>query len=211
MAKRPFVIGIAGGTASGKTTLAARLKEELAPLKVHIFNTDSYYRYPFLTTIAPFSGIEYVEHNHPDCLLLNDLLRDFSAACAGQPFQQRIFNPGTQEERFEQFDEVFDVIVIEGLFMLYFERIRALLDLKVFVDLEPDERLIRRIKRWLPLGQTMDEIAERYLDTVRYRHDEFVEPTRWYADVVIGGWLKPESVEILKTYIRAGVQKLDEA
>lgn len=81
-------------------------------------------------------------------------------------------------------DKTNDIVLIEGLFSLYFEQIRDKLDLKLFIDLKSDERIYRRIKRWMDC-QTLDEIALRYLDTVRYRHDEFIEPTRWYADLVI--------------------------
>jgi uridine kinase len=128
---------------------------------------DRYFKRPGITTIAPITGIEYAEHNHPDALNLDQLYADFEAAVA---------------------DETNDLVMIEGLFALHLARIREKLDLKVFIDLKSDERLYRRIKRWLE-REDIDKISHRYLDTVRFRHDELIEPTRWHADMVINGTL----------------------
>lgn len=191
MGKKPYVVGITGGTASGKTTLVERLPALLEPLRVYRFNCDYYFRYgKRLTVIAPFTGIEYKEANVPESLGLEQLFADFEKVCEGE----------TEEE--------YDVVLIEGLFTLYLPEIRNRLHLKVFIDLQSDERLIRRIRRWMPQGQTFDEIADRYLDTVRYRHMEYVEPTRWYADVIINGTLSDKSLDVLATYIRADCQRM---
>ena len=179
--KQPsYVVGIAGGTCSGKTTLTNRLAEQLADLKPTILYMDQYFRNPSPTTIAPITRIEYVEHNHPSTLRLEDLYADLDAAIATG-----------------------GLILIEGLFALHLDEIREKLDLKVFVDMKSDERLYRRIKRWID-RQSIDEIAQRYLDTVRFRHDELVEPSRWHADLVLNGTLdRGQGVEILAGYIRS--------
>ena len=193
MAKKPYVVGITGGTASGKTTMVERLPALLEPLRVYRFNCDYYYRYgQRLTVVAPFTGIEYKEANVPEALGLKELFRDFADVCEGN----------TEEE--------YEVVLIEGLFTLYLPEIRNRLSLKIFIDLQSDERLIRRIRRWIPQGQTFDEIADRYLDTVRYRHQEYVEPTRWYADLVINGTLSDKSMDIVATYIKADVARKKE-
>ena len=161
-------IGIAGGTCSGKTTLASELEKSLtnAGKKVYVIHMDAFFKNPTPNVIAPFSGIEYPEHNHPDSFRLDEFYQAIDTAKQGDC----------------------DVVIVEGLLVLHLTECREKLDLKVFVDLKSDERLIRRIHKFMALrGQTMDEIADRYLDTVRYRHDEFVEPSRWYADVVING------------------------
>ena len=102
--KKPFVIGIAGGTCSGKSTLAGRLNEAFSgKYKVNLMNMDRYFKRPGITTIAPITGIEYVEHNHPDALRLDDMYADFDAAVK---------------------DDSFDIVIIEGLFALYLEHIR---------------------------------------------------------------------------------------
>lgn len=173
-----FVIGIAGGTCSGKSTLSEKLENYYCE-KCKVLHMDAYFRRPFITTIAPVTGIEYVEHNHPDALLLDDLYRDFNAAIASDV----------------------QIVIIEGLFALYLTEIRDKLDLKIFVDLNSDERLVRRIRRFEARGQTFDEITARYIDTVRFRHNELIEPTRWHADMVVNGIFKEKTVNVLTTYI----------
>ena len=146
-----------------------------------VFHMDFYYRKPQIRTIAPITRIEYVEANHPDSLEADSLYRDFFAS---------IENPDN------------DIIIIEGLFSFYLDKIREALDLKVYVDLKSDERMYRRIKRWME-RQPIDDIANRFLDTVRYRHDEFVEPMRWHADIVLNGTLDThQGTDILLSYIR---------
>jgi len=107
-----------------------------------------------------------------------ELFRDFYAALSGET----------------------EIVIVEGLFALWFEEIRTKCDLKLFVDLRSDERLVRRIRRFGEAGQSFDDIVSRYIDTVRFRHDEFVEPTRWYADMVVNGMLPPKTVELITAY-----------
>ena len=165
MSHKPYVVGIAGGTCSGKSTLASLLAEAFSTKKVTLINMDRYFIRPSPTTIAPITRKEYVEHNHPSSLRLDELYADFHAACDGDG----------------------DLVIIEGLFALYLDEIRDRLDLKIFVDLESDERIVRRIKRFTAMGQTFEEVTDRYLDTVRFRHNELIEPTRWHADLVLNG------------------------
>jgi len=181
MPRKTYIVGISGGSCSGKSTIANRLANILSENhKVSVLNLDRYYKSPELRTVAPFTRIEYAEHNHPDCMDTDRIYKDLTAAVS---------------------DETIDIVLIEGLFALYFDELREKLDLKVFVDLKSDERLYRRIKRWID-HQTFDEIALRYLDTVRYRHDEFIEPTRWYADIIVNGALDTHlGVDIIVSYI----------
>lgn len=180
----PYIVGIAGGTCSGKSTSAERLEQRLADLKVVSIHMDKYFRQPFSTTVAPITRKTYVEHNHPDVLELDRMYADFDEACASDA----------------------DVVIIEGLFALHLDKIREKLNLKVFVDLKSDERIVRRIKRFMSFGQTMDEVTDRYLDTVRFRHDELIEPTRWHADLVLNGTLDMnKGVDLLETVVRAKV------
>lgn len=174
-----YVIGIAGGTCSGKSTLCDKLSQYYGD-DCRAFHMDAYFRKPFITTTAPITGVEYVEHNHPDALLLDEMYRDFNAE----------LDSGAHR-----------VVIIEGLFALYLPEIRDRLDLKIFVDLESDERLVRRIKRFTERGQTFDEITSRYIDTVRFRHNELIEPTRWHADIVVNGNSGEKTVDIIKNYV----------
>jgi len=167
MAKKPYIVGISGGTCSGKSTITDMLGDILSKkYKVSVLRMDDYYQWGAMKTIAPITRIEYPEHNHPDAVDTDKLHQDFVAAIS---------------------DYTNDIVLIEGVFSLYFDQLRKKLDLKVFIDLKSDERIYRRIKRMMNYGETLDEAALRYLDTVRYRHDEFVEPTRWHADIVING------------------------
>ena len=174
-----FVIGIAGGSCSGKTTLAGKLAEHYGE-RVKVMHMDAYFRKPSITTVAPITGKTYVEHNHPDALYLDRMYADFDAAAASPDF---------------------DILIIEGLFALYLEPIRSKLDLKLYVDLDRAERLVRRIRRFTSFGQTFDEVTDRYIDTVRFRHNELIEPTRWHADMVVNGCAGDTSVDILTAYI----------
>lgn len=176
-----FVVGIAGGTCSGKSTLSEALEAYYGGRAV-VIHMDQYFKRPSPTTIAPISGKEYVEHNHPDTLNLEDMYRDFDAA----------INPSAGGS---------ELIIIEGLFALYLEPIRAKCDLKIFVDLASDERLVRRIRRFEQKGQTFDEITDRYIDTVRFRHNELIEPTRWHADMVVNGIFRQNTVDIITSYV----------
>ncbi len=174
-----FIIGIAGGTCSGKSTLADKLAGHYGD-RCRVMHMDSYFRKPSITTVAPITGKTYVEHNHPDALYLDRLYADFEKNAAS---------------------EEFDILIIEGLFALYLEPIRSKLDLKLYVDLDSDERLVRRIRRFTSFGQTFDEVTDRYIDTVRFRHNELIEPTRWHADMVVNGNAGQTSVDVLTAYI----------
>ena len=188
MAKRPYIVGISGGTCSGKSTLVQNLEETLAATyKVAVLNMDKFYKWSAMRTIAPITRVEYPEHNHPDAVDMDKLMQEFAAAIA---------------------DEANDIVLIEGVFALHFDAIREQLDLKIFVDLKSDERMYRRIKRMMNENTSLDDVARRYLDTVRYRHDEFVEPTRWHADLVINGMLDANlGTGIIAAHVAAQVKQ----
>jgi uridine kinase len=185
MAEKPYVVAIAGGTCSGKSTLADRLRDRLqGTYSTMVFHMDDYFMKQCPTTIAPITGIEYVEHNHPSSMELDRFGEDFKKARHGQT----------------------DLILVEGLFALYLEEIRTHADLKVFVDLASDARMARRIPKHMQWGQTYEQVVNRYLDTVRFRHDELVEPTRWHADVVINGTLDDnKGTDILENTLRTAL------
>jgi len=183
-----YVIGITGGSCSGKTTSTLRIAENLtaAGYKVNVIHMDRYFKNPTPNIIAPFTGVEYQDHNHPNSFKLQEFYDAVDEAVKG--------------------DE--DVLIMEGLLILYLDYIREKLNLKIFVDLRSDERLVRRIKRFQrDHGQTLDEVANRFLDTVRYRHDEYVEPTRWHADLVINGVFDLNNgLDIVTDYIKGKVK-----
>lgn len=168
MSNKPYVIGIAGDSASGKSTFSDVLTKALAPVSVKVFHMDSYFKPEDQRpkSPAPVYGTVYVDNNHPLSMDLPQLAQDLTEAISRNETQ---------------------VILVEGLMTLWDEHILSQLDLKLFVDCRPEERVVRRIKRNMKWDETLDEITDVYLDLVRYRHDEYVEPTRWRADFVLNG------------------------
>ena len=163
---KPVVIGIAGGSASGKTTLAERLEQALAGVRVLVIHMDHYFFKERPHMVAPITRLEYEDHNHPTSFDLVQLISDLDAAIAASEVQ---------------------VIILEGLLVLQNDDLRQRLDLKLFVDAQADERIVRRTRRNMARGLGFDEITNFYLDCVRYRHQEYVEPSRWHADLVMNG------------------------
>lgn len=181
--KKPYIIGIAGGSASGKSTFSNELEKQLTGYSVKVFHMDSYFRpegeRPYVA--APVTRKMFVDDNHPDTMDLKQLSADLQEAAR----------------------QSFDIIIVEGLLTLWDEEIYKLLDLRLFVDCRADERIVRRLRRNMSFGLTFDEISEVYLDLVRYRHDEYVEPTKWRADLIINGSTPSEkAVRMILSYIQ---------
>lgn len=191
MERKPYVVAVAGGTCSGKSTLADRLGDLFAgSRRVKVLHMDSYFKKEPPNTVAPITRKVYVEHNSPDTLELPRLYADFEQAAA----------LGSENE----------LVIIEGLFALYLDPIRERADLKIFVDLESDERMARRIVKHMAFGQTYEQVTERYLDTVRFRHKELIEPTRWHADVVLNGTLdRHEGTGVVACYLESRLKERD--
>ena len=188
--RNPLVIGIGGGTGSGKTTLTDRLEADLHMFNVRVLHTDRYYVRNRPKGVAPISGKEYEDFNHPSAVDLTRIMADLT----------RIANDGETE-----------VVMIEGFLVLHFAMLREWTDLKLYVECQSDERLARRIQRFSQEGYNYDEIVTEYLDFVRYRHDEFVEPTKWYADLIVNGSGSMETgYRMLFTMIRQELQERKE-
>ena len=165
---KPYIIGIAGGSASGKSTFCERLEQNLSNYKVLSIHTDHYFKSKDIRPLAkaPITGKIYLDDNHPETLNLSQLRQDLKEAIC---------------------DKKADIIIIEGLLVLADEVICDMLNLKLFIECRADERIVRRLKRNMARGLSFDEIANVYLDMVRYRHDEFVEPSKWKADFILNG------------------------
>jgi len=183
--RRSIIIGIAGGSACGKNRIVTALSETLSRsiLKIKILCMDAYFKKPLPKCIAPFSGREYDDYNHPESVDIKGLLADIKLFLESKEF---------------------DVIIIEGLLVLQDNDLRKLLDLKVFVDADADERIVRRLRRNMrKRGLSFDEIADYYLDSVRFRHQEFVQLSKWYADIIMNGsqWSNT-AIELLANWIK---------
>ncbi len=182
-----FVIGIGGGSASGKSTVAKELESRLAPLRVMVVNQDRYFwetaRLP--RAASPDGGREWPDYNQPASFDFVRLRADLREMKQGEA----------------------EVVILEGILVLCDEMLRGLMDLKLFVDADPDERIVRRIRRNFARGHDLDGICDYYLDSVRYRHQEFCEPTRAYADLVVpGGTYQRKQAEAVLGRIEAVVR-----
>lgn len=186
--KKPFIIGIAGGTASGKTTFTDKLEKALSKHKICVIHMDSYFKpeneRPY--SEAPVSGKMYIDDNHPLTMDLPKLFRDLLDIID---------------------NSLHDIVIIEGLLTLWDKDIYSKLDLKLFVECNADERTIRRLKRNMEWGLSFEEISDVYLNMVRYRHDEFVKPTKWKADIIINGSTLPTcSVDMVASYVNCIIE-----
>ena len=181
---KPLIIGIAGGSGSGKSTVARRVAEALVAQSVAFHDMDAYYcNYAHL----PMEERRQVNWDHPDAFDTGLLVSHLQALIAGHAIQKPVYDFVTHT-RSGQTETVppADVIVIDGILLFVEESVRALCDVKVFVDTEPDIRLIRRIRRDMARrGRPLEDIIEQYLTTVQPMHLQFVEPSKRYADVIV--------------------------
>lgn len=188
--KKPIVVGIAGGTGSGKSTITSSLKEKLKD-SVVVIEQDSYYKDQ---STLPFEERIKTNYDHPFAFD-NDLLVEHVLSLKGQKsIEKPIYDFETHNRKKETIlVEPCDVIIVEGILILYEEAVRNLLDIKIFVDTDSDVRIIRRILRDIKeRGRTLDSVIMQYLNTVRPSHLQFIEPSKRYADIIVpeGGYNK---------------------
>lgn len=199
---RPYLIGVAGGSNSGKTTIAERLAEVVGEAQISLIKLDAYYVAMPGTTLEERAAFNY---DHPDAFdweLLNDHLAALTAGAA-------VAVPVYDYANYDRTDDVATVlpsrvIVVEGILVLWEPRLRDRFDLKTFVDAPADLRLIRRLQRDVAeRGRTPESIIDQYLATVRPAHETFIEPSKRYADVIIpeGGLNRP-ALEVLLARVR---------
>ena len=180
---KPLIIGIAGGTGSGKSTVAKRIAEAM-PASVAFLDMDAYYRNFEQLTLDERRKVNW---DHPDAFDMDLMVTHLDQLGARVPIEKPIYD-FVRHLRSEESKPVApaDVIVIDGILLFVDERVRARCDVKVFVDSDADERLIRRIRRDTRVrGRPLDEILDQYLTTVQPMHLQYVEPSKRYADLVI--------------------------
>ena len=201
---KPILIGIAGGSASGKTSIAEILKNEFRDTNsIQIIKEDDYYKDQSNLTYEERTKTNY---DHPLAfdfdLMLNQLNELLSCKSIEKPiYDYTIHNRSDITEIVKPTD----VIILEGLFALYNPEIRAMEDIKIFVDTDADIRFIRRLKRDIvERKRTMDNVMEQYLCTVKPMHDQFIEPTKKYADVIIpDGKSNIVGIDLIRTKINS--------
>ncbi|HST07746.1 MAG TPA: uridine kinase [Gemmatimonadaceae bacterium] len=181
---KPLMIGIAGGSGSGKSTVARNVAELLTTSSVVFIDMDAYYKnFPELT----FEERRRLNWDHPDAFDYDLLCRHLEALSKRQSIDKPEYDFVTHLRRNEHTHvEPADVVVIDGILLFVDERVRDLCDVKVFVDADADIRLIRRIERDTHArGRPLDDVIEQYLSTVQPMHLQFVEPSKRYADVIV--------------------------
>ncbi|PTA68863.1 uridine kinase [Deinococcus arcticus] len=201
----PFMIGVAGGSGSGKTTVTRRVIETVGQQGVAVLNQDNYYRNQ---DDIPFDARLKTNYDHPAAFDWALLREHVDALMSGVPIAMPEYD-FTQHTRSAHTTTVLPapVVVLEGFFALYDEELRERMHLKVFVDADADVRFIRRLLRdTQERGRTPQSVIEQYLEFVRPMHLSFVEPTKRYADVIIphGGMNEP-ALDMLAARIRTTI------
>ncbi|MBA9088600.1 uridine kinase [Fontibacillus solani] len=180
-----LIIGIAGGTGSGKTTVARSVIDQLATDKVTFISQDNYYNDQ---THLSMTEREKVNYDHPFAFD-NELLVDhLNLLKAGQAAYAPVYDFTIHTRSADKSIELLpnQIIIVEGLFVLYDEKLRELLDIKVFVDTDSDVRILRRVLRDMEeRGRSIYSIYQQYLSTVKPMHESFIEPSKKYADLII--------------------------
>jgi uridine kinase len=181
---KPLIIGIAGGSGSGKSTVASNVAELLTTSSVAFIDMDAYYK-NFAS--LPLDERRKLNWDHPDAFDYDLLCSHLEALSRRKAINKPEYDFVTHLRRSEHTRvEPADVIVIDGILLFVDERVRELCDVKVFVDADADIRLIRRLQRDThERGRPLDEVIEQYLSTVQPMHLEFVEPSKRYADVIV--------------------------
>ncbi|MBI5825149.1 MAG: uridine kinase [Chloroflexi bacterium] len=180
----PLVIGIAGGSGSGKTTVAQEILNRVGADRIAYLQQDSYYK-----DLAGLPSAQHAEINfdHPHSLEIELLIRHIASLRDLQPVSVPIYNFATDSRTGETFTVApRGVILVEGILIFVDAELRKLFDVKIFVDTDSDLRFIRRLHRDITeRGRTTESVIKQYLSTVRPMHLEFVEPSKRYADVII--------------------------
>jgi len=202
MELRPLIIGIAGGTGSGKTTVTRKILQKLDDEAVVVLRHDYYYR-----DISAFRGIqpEHVNFDHPDALETSLLVDHLNALKQGKSIAQPLYDYTTYRRLPETKKiESKHVIIVEGILIFVEKQLRELMDIKIFVDTDADERLLRRLGRdLLERGRSIESVVEQYTATVKPMHLEFVEPSKRWADVIIPtGGENMVAIDMVVTRIR---------
>ena len=199
--KKTILIGIAGGTGSGKTSVANAILAEFSPSEVILIQQDSYYKDLKHLHVDERATVNF---DHPDAVDFNELGEDLQSIIAGETAKIPIYDFNTHTRTHETLTiGNHHIIVLEGILALFDENIRNMMDIKLYVDTPDDIRIIRRIKRDInKRGRTFESVIEQYYKTVRPMHIQFVEPTKKYADIIVpeGGQNKV-AVDILRTKI----------
>lgn len=196
-----IIIGIAGGTGSGKTTVVKKIMESLPKDEVVLLPQDSYYQD---NSNIPAEERQNINFDHPNAFDWELLSKHISMLKEGKAIEQPIYSYITCTRQKESIHiEPKEVVIVEGILALWDKKLRSQMDLKLFVDADPDERLIRVIQRdVIERGRTAEAVMERYMRVLKPMHLVFIEPCKRYADLIIPqGGMNTKAIEILRLYI----------
>ena len=179
-----LIIGIAGGTGSGKTTVVNQITEELKHEDVDVISQDSYYQD---TTHLSFEDRKKINFDHPKSIDFELLANHLRELRAGNSIQQPVYSFKEHNRTGETIEiQPRKVVIVEGILILTHPEIRELFDIKIYVHADSDERLIRRLKRDIAdRGRDLEEVLWRYQTTLKPMHQQFIEPTKEFADIII--------------------------
>lgn len=203
MNQRPLIIGVAGGSGSGKTTISREILARVGEEQISYIQHDSYYR--DLSHLDPDQRAR-INFDHPDSLETEMLVRQLRELLDGASIAIPIYDFTTHTRtRRSQGVEPRPVILLEGILILADPALRELMDVRIFVDTDPDIRFIRRLERdMLERGRSLESVVKQYLSSVRPMHLEFVEPSKRYADIIIPeGGFNVVAMDMIVARIRA--------
>ena len=198
----PFVIGVAGGSGSGKTTVAERLADLIHEPSLALLRLDAYYCDSGHLPLEERAAINY---DHPDAFDWKLLLEHVDALAAGEPVDVPVYDFATYERLPDRLRVApARVVVVEGILVLYDADLRERFDLRVFVDTDADVRFIRRLERDVAERErSLASVIEQYLSTVRPSHEQFIEPSKRHADVIIPhGGMNVPALDVLLARVR---------
>jgi uridine kinase len=198
-----MIIGISGGTGSGKTTIAQKIISSIGDSNVAYLQQDSYYRN---LDAMPLDQRHQANFDHPDAFDGELLLGNLEDLCAGKSIDRPVYDFVTHSRKLETIRvEPLPVIIVDGILIFYDARMRSLMDIKIFVDCEADIRFVRRLERDIHVrGRTVESVIEQYLTTVRPMHLQFVAPCMRYADIILPeGGFNDTAIDLISGKIRS--------
>ncbi|HHT73637.1 MAG TPA: uridine kinase [Firmicutes bacterium] len=204
-----IIVGIAGGTGSGKTTFAQSLQRAIRHDSV-IISQDSYY---YANEHLSFAQRVKINYDHPDAFENALLVEHLQRLKAGEKVRVPVydFKEYTRTDRFVEV-EPYPIILVEGILLLHDPALRAELDIKVFIDTDPDVRILRRLMRDVTeRRRTMESVVKQYLNTVKPMHEAFVEPSKKYADLIVPeGGFNTVALDVVTAMLREYLRKQEE-
>ena len=182
--KKPILIGITGGTGSGKTTVAEAIHSAFEGNSITMIMQDSYYKDQSNLTFEERLKTNY---DHPNSIDAQSMIKDLKSLMSGNSIEMPVYDFANHTRKSETITIIpTDIIIVEGILVLEDKDLRDLLDLKIYVDTDADIRILRRMQRDIyERGRSMESVINQYLNVVRPMHEQFTEPTKKYADIII--------------------------